>query len=112
MDTQLARVFYMLSTAAKLKKNNPEVSNEFIQKNLTYFPNETDRKFSPDKPTIVSKVKSTGFSNPELNIRKVKNNNTDNNKNNSNSNRGQDRDIVELNFEKKVNRTQQFNYRT
>lgn len=42
MDTRLSRTIYMLSLAAKLKKNNPEISKNFMNQNSSYFLNKSD----------------------------------------------------------------------
>ena len=68
MDTRLARTIYTLKIAAKLKKNNPELSDEFIKKNNTYFPNKTDTLVEFKKGTVGSTVTSEGFSNPAKNL--------------------------------------------
>jgi hypothetical protein len=62
MDTKLARTIYILKLAAKLKKNNPELSGYLINKNISYFPNESDRKFvnemSEKEPTVIEEGSS------------------------------------------------------
>lgn len=73
MDARLARVIYTLKVAAKLKKNNPELSDVFIKKNDSYFPNKTDQQVEFTKGTIESKVKSDGHPDPMQNIEIKKN---------------------------------------
>jgi hypothetical protein len=82
MDTRLARVVYTLSIAAKLKKNNPETSDVFIQKNPSYFPNKTDRLVEiPNEQSVenskeeknkngghISKALTEGSADPAKNI--------------------------------------------
>lgn len=46
MDTRLARTVFTLLTAAKLKQSDPEASNTFVNRNPSYFINETDRIFT------------------------------------------------------------------
>lgn len=68
MDTQLARVVFILKVAAKLKKNNPELSDAFIRKNKSYFPNKSDVQVVFERSKNKSNVIVSGSSNPEKNI--------------------------------------------
>lgn len=68
MDPRLARVIYTLKVAAKLKKNNPEASDIFINKNTSYFPNKSDRLVEYIKSTKESTVKTEGFGDPLKNL--------------------------------------------
>lgn len=103
MDTRLSRTIYMLSLAAKLKKNNPEVSKNFMNQNSSYFLNNSD--YLIDLSDNNSNIN---------NINNINNNNTNTNTTNPTNNIKTEKEIHDFKKQKilerrKVKDLQNFN---
>jgi len=67
---KLLKTIHTLMVASKLKKDNPELSDIFIKKNINSFPNESDKQVVFDKESNVKKLSEKEINEIFENIKK------------------------------------------